>query len=400
MPTSLFPPVVRHWLVGATLLLTAIGSALTPAPGEAGGATAHAGTPASAVVAALASPPQSFEAPPATVAAALARPAAGHPVLPVGKGMWIHRVERVAGGDPKALVRAAKAAGLTHVYLRLGSSKQGFAGRNDLERLLPVAHAAGIRVVGWDFPYLHDPIADAERAAEMIRYRTRSGHGIDSFSADIETRAEGTNLTTAGVTAYGAHLRALVGPSYPLIATVPRPNPKRWFPYAEATAAFDAIAPMVYWINRDPVADLAGAVAALAPLGKPLLPVGQAYDPALDGTPHAGPPPPSQIDRFIDAAAVRGAIAVSFWAWDTATREQWLTIAAAPEFDLGPADDPVATRFLQRLLTAFGHETVDDGNFGTGTSASLTALQRRWGLAPTGELDPSTVATLLGPRPL
>ena len=386
-----------RWVLSGALMAAAV---LLGLPGLAGTEAARgvvAGTPAAALVDTLAGPAAADSA--AAPAVPAARPAVGHAVLPVGKGMWIHRFDRAEGGDPKAIVRAARAAGLTHVYLRLGSSKQGFAGREDLARLLPVAHAAGIRVVGWDFPYLQDPEADAQRGAEMVRYRTRGGHGIDAFSADIETRAEGTNLTTAGVTTYGARLRELVGTTFPLIATVPRPTPKRWFPYAEATAAFDAIAPMVYWINRDPAADLAGAVAALAPLGKPLLPVGQAYDPALDGTPHAGPPPPSQIDRFMDAAAVRGALGVSFWVWDTATREQWLTIAAAPEYDLGAADDPVSIRFLQRVLTALGHPAVDDGVMGDETRASLRALQTRWGLPATGTLDARTAATLLAPRP-
>ncbi len=76
------------------------------------------------------------------------------------------------------------------------------------------------------------------------------------------------NLTAEGAAAYGAKLRELVGPGYPLIATVPRPSPKRSFPFAEATAAFDAIAPMVYWQNRDPATDVAGAIDYLAQFGQ------------------------------------------------------------------------------------------------------------------------------------
>ncbi|HEV3362957.1 MAG TPA: hypothetical protein VG795_02250, partial [Acidimicrobiia bacterium] len=34
--------------------------------------------------------------------------------------------------------------------------------------------------------------------------------------------------------------------------------------FAEVTAAFDAIAPMVYWQNRDPATDVAGAIDYLA----------------------------------------------------------------------------------------------------------------------------------------
>lgn len=249
------------------------------------------------------------------------------PALPRGKGMWLHRLEWAAGGDPAALVTQAKAAGLTHVYLRLGSSKSGFYAQPDLDRLLPIAHAAGLQVVGWDFPYFFDPRADAERAAAEIAYTTPDGHRIDAFSADIETRSEGVNISNEGALAYGARLRELVGPGYPLIATVPRP-PRPGFPYEQAIAHFDSVAPMVYWMNRDPVAEVTGAIDGLAPLGKPLLPVGQAYDGAIDGGP-PGPPPKEHIEQFMETATTKGAAGVSFWVWHTATPEHWSAITAA-----------------------------------------------------------------------
>ena len=249
------------------------------------------------------------------------------PSLPAGKGMWLHRLEWASGGDPVALVGHARAVGLSHVYLRLGSSKSGFYAQGDLDRLLPVAHAAGLQVVGWDFPYLFDPLADAERAAAEVAYTTPTGHRIDAFSADIETASEGVNITNEGALAYGARLRELVGPGYPLVATIPRP-PRPGFPFAQSIAHFDAVAPMVYWMNRDPAADLAGAIDALAPFGKPILPVGQAYDGAIDGGP-AGAPPKEALVRFMQTASAKGAAGFSFWVWHTATPEHWAAIADA-----------------------------------------------------------------------
>src|SRR5688500_3032445 len=236
-------------------------------------------------------------APPTTTAPAEVAPpaapapvAAPKPILPLGKGMWLYQLSMSEGGDANKVVNKAKSLGLTHLYTRLGSSKGGFYAQKELDKLLPVAHAAGIKVIGWDFVYLVDPIADAVRSKAEIDYTTPDGHKIDAFSADIETGAEGVNLTAEGAAAYGAKLRELAGPNYPLIATVPRPSPKRWFPFAEATAAFDAIAPMVYWQNRDPATDVAGAIDYLAQFGKPILPIGQAYN----GGPEGGP---DQIGR-------------------------------------------------------------------------------------------------------
>jgi hypothetical protein len=255
-------------------------------------------------------------------------PPGAPPALPSGKGMWLHYLRQAAGNDPAALVAKAKETGLTHVYLRVGSSKDGFYGQADLDRLLPVAHAAGLRVVGWDFPYLFDAEADAHRAVAAIAHTTPDGHRIDAFSSDIETRHEGVNISVPVADTYSRRLRELVGPDYPLIATIPRPRYNRGFPFAEIARQFDAVAPMVYWLARDPAAEVDRAVTDLAILGKPVMPVGQAYDPAVDGGP-PGPPPKEHLVRFIQAAQSRGVTSYSFWVWHHATPDHWAAIREA-----------------------------------------------------------------------
>ncbi len=250
------------------------------------------------------------------------------PSLPTGKGMWLHYFRLSAGGDPAAIVARARETGLTHVYLRVGSSKDGFYARADLDRLLPVAHAVGLAVVGWDFPYLFDAEVDAQRAAAAIAYTTPDGHRMDAFSSDIETRHEGVNISVPVAETYSRRLRELVGPDYPLVATIPRPRYNRGFPFAEIARYFDALAPMVYWVARDPVAEVEQAIADLAGLGRPIMPVGQAYDARLDGGP-PGPPPKEQLVRFIAAAQSRGATGFSFWVWHHATPDHWAAIQEA-----------------------------------------------------------------------
>jgi hypothetical protein len=251
------------------------------------------------------------------------------PAMPRGKGMWLHYLRQASGGDPAAVVAQAKAVGLSHIYLRLGSSRTGFYAQGDLDRMLPVAHAGGLAVVGWDFVYLDDPVVDAERAAAEIAYTTPDGHRVDAFTADIESPHEGVRMTPHGVDAYGARLRQLVGPGYPLMAAVPRPASRVSYPYAETARHFDAFAPMVYWMNRDPAVEVSRAAADLAPLGKPILPVGQAYDGAIDGGP-PGAPSRQALDSFIATASASGAVGVSFWVWHHATPDHWSAIASAP----------------------------------------------------------------------
>ena len=395
----------RRWTIAALLVLVGVVSSFV-VPG------ADAGVPQfdSASVVPSADPPVG----PAETAAGPGAGSAGEPVLqpvnvplplkptvPVGKGMWLHRMERANGGDVASIVSHAQAHGLTHLYVRLGSSRMGFYAQRDLDRLLPAAHAAGLKVVGWDFPYLGDVAADADRAAAEIAYTTPDGHRIDAFSADIETPSEGTNLTVVGVQAYGQWVRNHAGPSFPLIAAVPRPNPKRWYPYAEVVAHFDAIAPMVYWINRDPATDVANAIRDLAPYGKPILPVGQAYDPAIDGSHSWEPPSAEDLHRFMRTAGDHGVAGYSFWVWDTASAEQWQAIRESNVVELQPVapgatGDNVAA--LQRVLNGLGQGVPIDGSFGHGTKAALIGLQRQLGVSATGVLDRATLLALKTPR--
>ena len=402
------PEEQTHLRWGAATLLVLVGvvsalvvprapDALAAGPEfERASAAAAADPPAALPVPTAAGPVASPEVQPVNVPLPL------KPTIPVGKGMWLHRFEKANGGDPVSIVNQAVANGLSHLYLRVGSSRMGFYAQKDLDRLLPVAHAAGLKVVGWDFPYLDDVPADANRAAAEIAYTTPDGHRIDGFSADIETRAEGTNLTTVGVDAYGRWVRAHAGPQFPLILAVPRPNPKRWYPYAEAAANFDAIAPMVYWVNRDPATDVAAAIQALAPLGKPVIPVGQAYDPGIDGSDSWGPPSAGDINKFMQTAADHGVASLSFWAWDTASAEQWQAIGSSQLLTLRPlADGPdlgERVAALQRVLRGLGQPVAVDGTFGAHTQAALAELQRQMGLPASGQLDRATLIALKQPR--
>ena len=252
-------------------------------------------------------------------------------LLPYGKGMWIYEPHKTEGGDAAAIVAKAKAVGLSHLYVRTGSTWSGFYAGPFLDQILPAAHEAGLLVYGWDFPRLIDWQEDVRRAKAAIDHRTPGKHRIDGFSADIETRAEGTLITGQAAAEYGKALRQAAGTSFPLIATVPRPSPAQNYPYAQVVESFDAIAPMVYWLNRQPDTDVTGALRDLAPYGKPVFPVGQAYDGAPEGG-RPGVPPPEELLRFMRSSQAGGVQGVSFWSWQAADAAAWATIAEAEEF--------------------------------------------------------------------
>jgi hypothetical protein len=320
--------------------------------------------------------------------------------LPIGKGMWLYNFDRSDSGDPAQIVKRSEFVGLTHLYVRTGSSVDGFYAQRYLDRLLPAAHAHGIRVYGWDFPYLDNYQADVARAVAAITYRTPDGQSLDGFTADIETRSEGVNITPATGRAYGILLRQRVGHDYPLIATVPRPNVHlKGYPFAEVTENFNAIAPMVYWLNREPGSDVLEGMNILKTLGKPIMPVGQAYNGAPEGG-RPGVPPPAELRRFMQVSAEQGAAAVSFWSWQAADQPAWDAIREATWFMLPVVGDYFSVaqvRSYQTLLDSLGFPTAVTGIWDANTISSTSIYQQKARLPVTGGVDPITKTFLLRP---
>ena len=176
-----------------------------------------------------------------------------HPAQPAsllaplrGKGMWL-TYPLLKHSPVSAIVTAARAAGLTHLYVEVGRSPDSFYGARGLAALLPVAHRAGISVMVWVYPFLANLPADVAMSLAAASYVAPSGDQPDGLVADVEeVTDEGT------VRAYGQVLRALLGPHEPMaIATFPPQSvPGSTYPFATAALSWNAIVPMDYWHLR------------------------------------------------------------------------------------------------------------------------------------------------------
>lgn len=239
-----------------------------------------------------------------------------------GKGVWVTTFGKKPL-DVRATLTKAQRSGAHSVWVRTGGSRQGYYGDQFLPAFVAQAHARGLRVVAWDFPFLSDPVADAERARRAL------AAGIDAFSPDVETSAEGTFATPVRVALYLSLVRRHAG-TRPVIATVPRPTPKRIasFPYAAFPAYADVFAPMVYWSCKEP-----GLLVqeSLAFLGKmlPVHPVGQAYDMGSEGG-RRGTPTRAETWRFLDKSKRGGAIGAGLWTIEHAGAAQLGALADYP----------------------------------------------------------------------
>jgi hypothetical protein len=235
--------------------------------------------------------------------------------------MWIWQFSATDGGDPQAIVSAARRAGLRQLWVRVADSQSGFYGADTLRKLVPVAHKQGIAVVGWGFPYLYDPAGDARWTLQAMSW-SDGGARLDGFSADIETASEGVDLTAQRVTAYLSLVRQS-RPDELMVATVFPPTDHEWatYPYQAIAPYVDAFAPMVYWGCAQPVSAAAQAVARLGPLA-PVHLIGQAYNMADEGGRTAAPSP-AEIDAFLLAAHRYGALGASLWSWQSIDAGEW-----------------------------------------------------------------------------
>jgi len=239
-----------------------------------------------------------------------------------GKGMWL----TLFPGDTLNVARVvaiAHAAELHQLWIRTGSSHDGFFGGPALAALLPAAHARGIDVIAWDFPTLSDPAADAARAVATLRT------GVDGFSADIEENPEGTYTTRRRVAYYLSIVRLAAG-NRPIVATVPRPVSAdlNGYPYATEARFVDAFSPMIYWSCNEPGLVTSIAIDALAKL-RPVAPIGQDYNMADEGG-RIGLPTGQEIWRFLDVARRDGAIGASLYDLESGGRADLAALGAYP----------------------------------------------------------------------
>lgn len=164
-----------------------------------------------------------------------------------GKGIWVNIWNYPA--NPDMFLETLKAKGIETLYLQVArSNTPAIKHPNELNKILSSAHERNIKVIGWSYLFLNDPLNDAQKFIDAAKYKTPSGEALDGLAVDIEEATHAKAIET-----FTKRVREELGSRYPLIAITFSPvtkNPKALpVNYAWKTIAnnFDIIAPMVYW---------------------------------------------------------------------------------------------------------------------------------------------------------
>lgn len=249
-----------------------------------------------------------------------------------GKGMWLMWQDWNTVGAAK-IVATALADHISHLYLEVATTHDGFYGKDALDSLLPLAHAAHIAVVAWVYTALSNPAADAAMTVQVAQYVTPTGDRVDGVAADIEDV-----LTNTAVAAYANAVRAAL-PSELFVGVTYPPMYHMSYPFKALAKDVDVIAPMDYWHSMPKTytpTDVYDYVEQSIDLIRqldgqpslPIAPIGQAYDMFTNSGTGPNNPTPAEITAAFEAAQADGAIGFSLYRWGTATASEWKTWAS------------------------------------------------------------------------
>ncbi len=258
-----------------------------------------------------------------------------------GKGMWLTFPDWRNTPD-HTLLAMARAEGITHIYLEVATSSDGFYGGRALDNLLSRAHADGIAVVSWVYVALRHPAADRALVRQVAHYRTPLGDRADGIALDIEDHLQPQAVAAVARTADRA-----VGPHGLVVGITWAPEQKPNYPFRALAGRVGVFAPMDYWhvlpsgYAYASVYDWVrqSVVRLRRDAGLPTVPVeviAETFDWFANSGQGRFSPSGPELAAAMRAASDAGAVGVSFYRGTTATPAEQAVIQSHPWPPTGP----------------------------------------------------------------
>jgi len=291
-----------------------------------------------------------------------------------GKGMFIWEIQNCDGGNAQQIVARARAAGLTHVQVKIADGRDRYPYEDQYDTMLVATIAAlqnaGITVWGWQFVYGRDryntdvrtAVEEADIAADRVQ-----ALGLAGFAVDLEETGNpvwtwhGDEVDCRN---YMTRLRERLGSDFPIAACSHRfPRTYQWTEewqrlWNEFMPRCNYAMPQVYWLQAHNAADqLQTSYDQYRQLWPHLtyVPVGAAY---YEGWAN-WTATPEEVRQFLQKARELNMPAASFWSWQHARNdphnpdypgtELWDAIAAF-DWPVEPVELPVRLMYVTARL--------------------------------------------------
>jgi hypothetical protein len=268
-----------------------------------------------------------------------------------GKKMWLSFSTSTADADgydrlvPADIVARAKAGGLRALLLRTGYgplSEITPADKSVIDAIIDLSAASGIATIAWTVPR-STSFEDLAASVAATQYVTARGNGFAAIAVDLERGGFFLGSGTAGyaeLAEYPRALRAALGPSFPIVATVEDPYlehlTRASYPYDAIAANVDVLEPMAYWQLLAPgIAKPQGVRAALrGSYAATLREAGRSIPIDIGLLTSGGAPrrivAATEIAAGIDESRKLGAVGVTFFDWGGARPADWDALASTP----------------------------------------------------------------------
>src|SRR3954454_14548883 len=228
-----------------------------------------------------------------------------------GNGMWIWYVDKSDGGDLDAIAARANAAGVKTVFIKSGDGATYWSQFSPL--IVGGLKQRGLNVCAWQFVYGKVPTDEANVGAQAVQ------SGAQCLVIDAESDYEGRYSQAK---TYMTRLKSQLPASFPVALTsFPYVDYHPSLPYSVFFAnGADFNLPQVYWkdIGTSVDAAMQHTYVHNKIYGKPVIPLGQSYN----------DPPPQDMTRFRQLAAVYGSSGVSWWSWQASSARGWQAVGA------------------------------------------------------------------------
>ena len=275
-----------------------------------------------------------------------------------GKGFFTFNLSECEGGNPTAIVTAAKDAGLSHVIVKIADGIKAYGkDARGTDFTLPVVqalHAAGIAVWGWHYLSGSNPVDEAKIAIQRIQALDLNGYVIN---AESEYEQPGKEVAAR------QFLSALRGAkTIPIALCSYRfPNYHPEFPWTAFLEGCDYHMPKVFWEQAhnagEQLRESKRQCDAL-PHARPYIPTGAAYRAP------GWAPMPTDISDFLATAQSLGLPGVNFFQWEHCRKyllTNWTAIANYVWSASLPGKPPAfskASKLANAYLDAFSTDFI------------------------------------------